>query len=105
VLTATNFSLTVAFMAPLMMMRMIYMVMSDGAIDYKGLKEEVDRLAQPPSGYGVFLATAGIPLRIAGKPDDAITSTNSINDKIMGHFVATISAHRNFSREMRFDMA
>jgi AcrR family transcriptional regulator len=40
---ADPITVTVAFMAPLMMMRMIYMVMANGPIDHKGLKEEVDR--------------------------------------------------------------
>ena len=49
------------------------------------LKEEIDRLAQPPSGYGVFLEafedgtvdvfTSGRKLRVAVSPEvDASTS-------------------------------
>lgn len=40
---ADPITLTVAFMAPLMMMRMIYLVMPKGPPDLKGLKAEVDR--------------------------------------------------------------
>ena len=40
---ADPMTLTVAFMAPLMMMRMLYLVMPKGAPDLKGLKAEVDR--------------------------------------------------------------
>lgn len=36
-------TLTVAFMAPLMMLRMMYLVMPKGPPDLKGLKAEVDR--------------------------------------------------------------
>jgi len=40
---ADPITLTVAFMGPLMMMRMIYLVMPKGPPDLKGLKAEVDR--------------------------------------------------------------
>lgn len=40
---ADPITVTVAFMAPLMMMRMLYLVMPKGGPDLKGLKAEVDR--------------------------------------------------------------
>ena len=40
---ADPITVTVAFMAPLMMMRMIYLVMPKGPPDLKGLKAELDR--------------------------------------------------------------
>jgi proteasome-associated ATPase len=71
------------------------------------LKEEIDRLAQPPSGYGVFLEafedgsvdifTSGRKLRVAVSPEVEVTSLQH-GQEVMLNEAMNVVAARGFER-------